>query len=189
MCIIKPSITRLRADFSLEELLETISNIRPWLADLAWNIKYVPVRLNPRLNKKSAAWSFTFPSQVVGRCRDTICDVWGAKEDAGNLAARTATPRACCSLAHISFTLWGHQHVFYYNYKLRPRTPDSFLLTHTHIHSCTVSQKSHFRTVQLATTAIKVQVNWKGSVAGAGTAEKNITCKQISISLTPCPQI
>ena len=75
-----------------------------WLT-LPGTLKYVPMRLNPRLNKESETWSLTFPSQVVGRCRDTICDVWGAKEDAGSLAARTATPRACCSSGHISFTL------------------------------------------------------------------------------------
>lgn len=129
-----PSVTNLRADFSLQERLETVSNAWPRLADLAWNIKYVPMRLNSRLNKKSETWSFAFPSQVVGQCRDTICDVWGAKEDAASLAARTATPRACCSLGHISFTLWGLRHIFYYNYT----TKDTWLIfTHTHAHTHT----------------------------------------------------
>ncbi len=51
--VYNPSTTHLRAGFGLQELLETVSNIWPRFADLAWNIKYVPMRLNPRLNKKS----------------------------------------------------------------------------------------------------------------------------------------
>lgn len=51
-----------------------------WLADLAWNIKSVTKRGQTR------GWMRTlccFASQVVGRCRETICNVWEAKADAG----------------------------------------------------------------------------------------------------------
>lgn len=69
--------------------------------------------------------SVDFASQVVGRCRETICDVWWAKKDAECLAARTATPRDFCSLGHISFGLWSHQRIFYDINKQLPRTSDS----------------------------------------------------------------
>ena len=136
MYIIKPSVTHLGAAFSAPELLETLSNIRPWSADLAWNIKYVSMWPNPRLNKESKDLIAHFPfAQVVGRRQHTICDVWGAKEDAGSLAARTATPRACCSLGHISFTVRSQRHIFFfYNYG----TKDTLLIftyTHTHTHT------------------------------------------------------
>lgn len=72
---------------------------------------------------------------MVGRRRDAICDVWGAKEDAGNLAVRRAPPRACCSQRHISFPLsWAADVSFIII--MPPRTPpDSFVLKHTHTHT------------------------------------------------------
>lgn len=157
MYIIKPSVTHLGAEFQRAGAA--------WVCrkqSLAWNIKYVSMWPNPRLNKESKDLIAHFPlAQVVGRRQHTICDVWGAKEDAGSLAARTATPRACCTLGHISFTVQSQRHIIFFII-MGPRTPYSFLPPpHTHTHTCTVGQKSHFRKVQLVTTAIKVQANWK----------------------------
>lgn len=44
-------------------------NVWLWLADLARNINYVPMRQNPKLNKKSEAWSSTFPHRWLAGAR------------------------------------------------------------------------------------------------------------------------
>lgn len=146
---------------------------RVWLrlADFACNIKYVRMRSNPMLNK----------SQLVGCCWGAICDVWGTKEDAGSLAAGPATPWVCCSSGIISFTLLGHW-LFLLLSLCHQGRPAHFC---ENTYNWTVSQESHFEKVLLLTTAIEVQPKWKGS----GTVQRNITCKQISVSGTPCLQI
>lgn len=80
-----------------------------------------------------------FASQVVGRCRETICIIWEAKADAGKPGAEDIYSQSLLLLKDVFHSLsWGQHPIFYLKYRLPPRTSDSFLITH---HLCRLPKK------------------------------------------------
>lgn len=125
------------------------------LVDLAWKIKYIPKRQNPTLNKKPLIVSLTGGWPVLGY---HLRYQKGANEGCWEPGSEESHSQCLLQLRDIFHPLSG---ILYNKYKLPARTPDSFLITHTH--TCAACQKSYFGTLQWVTTVIKAQGNWEES--------------------------
>lgn len=161
-------------------VLESGSDAPDWLTFI-WYIKFVPGEArNPRLNKSSDVLSvychLTGGLANAGRCH--LADVWwyqrGFWESGACRSKRHISPTHHPPLP--SFPPGPLAHLICCNYA----TKDAAWFIRVETDARSVSQESHFGNNG------SESASW-GCLTGR--AEKNITCKQISISLTPRLQI